>query len=219
MRDQHRRDHSPRVRCGPRLRSSSTDAHPRRVTHAPPTGNRFAAFAVFGGATLDHAAATLQSPVLGASNPGVARTSPGGVGLNVARDLARLGERVRLVSRIGDDADGAAVMAAIGADGIDTRGIATSADARTATYRAAFDDTGDLIIGIADMAVFDEIAPDTVASALDAAPAGEAFVVDANLPAATLAAIVARAANEGRDVAAIAVSPAKAVKLIPSSRG
>lgn len=176
---------------------------------------RLRSFAVFGGATMDHAAATLRPPVPGASNPGVARTSPGGVGLNVARDLARLGERVRLVSRVGADTDGAAVLAAIRADGIDTRGTLTSADARTATYRAAFDHTGDLIIGIADMAVFDEITPGTVAPALDAATAGEAFVVDANLPAATLAAIVARAASDDRAVAAIAVSPAKAVKLIP----
>ncbi|MCB1503279.1 MAG: carbohydrate kinase [Bauldia sp.] len=175
----------------------------------------FRPITVFGGATMDHAAATLRPPVPGASNPGVARTAPGGVGLNVARDLARLGERVRLISRVGADADGDAVIAAIAADGIDPRGVTVSAGAPTATYRAAFDQTGDLIIGIADMAVFDQITPETVAPALAAASDAEAFVVDANLPAATLATIVAHASDDGRLVAAIAVSPAKAVKLIP----
>ena len=70
------------------------------------------AFAVFGGATVDHSAATLAAPVMHASNPGRAATAVGGVGFNVARVLARLGHPVRMVTRIGGDADGAAVLAA-----------------------------------------------------------------------------------------------------------
>lgn len=175
--------------------------------------DRYASFAVFGGATIDHAAHTLAPPVLGASNPGAARTSPGGVGLNVARDLSRLGHRVRIVTRVGRDADGDALLAAAGADGVHTGGVAVSKAARTATYRAAFDEKGGLIIGIADMAVMDEITPEMLREAAAAAPPGEAFVVDANLPAATLAFLVEAAAT--RPIAAIAVSPAKAVKLTP----
>jgi sugar/nucleoside kinase (ribokinase family) len=170
---------------------------------------------VLGGATMDHAAFTIAPPVLGASNPGMAHTSPGGVGLNVARDLARLGQRVRLVTRVGKDADGEAVVAAAGADGVDMGGTGISTAARTATYRAAFDDKGGLIIGIADMAVMDEITAEAVREAAAAAAPGDTFVVDANLPAATLAFLVDAAALAGRPVAAIAVSPAKAVKLIP----
>jgi pseudouridine kinase len=162
---------------------------------------------------MDHAAFTLAPPILGASNPGTARTSPGGVGLNVARDLARLGRRVRLVTRLGKDLDGEAVVATARADGVDMSGTGISTALSTATYRAAFDDAGGLIIGIADMAVMDEITPDAVRAAAATAAANDAFVVDANLPAATLAFLAEAAA--GRTIAAIAVSPAKAVKLIP----
>jgi pseudouridine kinase len=168
-------------------------------------------FTVVGGATIDHAAFTLAAPVAGASNPGTARTSPGGVAFNVARDLARLGHRVRLVSRVGRDADGDMVLATARADGIDAAGMALSARLPTATYRAAFDDAGGLIIGIADMAIFDEITPEAALAAMAAAP-GRTVVVDANLPAPTLAAL---AEATDRPVVAIAVSPAKAVRLVP----
>lgn len=172
-------------------------------------------FTVFGGATVDHAASTFGPPVLGASNPGTARISAGGVGFNVARGLARLGRPVRLVTRVGEDSDGTAVLVAATGDGVDTAWVGVSSSARTATYRAAFDHQGDLIVGIADMAVMDEITPGAVADAVTAAPAGDTFVVDVNLPAATLGLIVDAAMREGRRVAAVAVSPVKAAKLIP----
>ena len=174
-------------------------------------GMKVARFTVLGAAALDHAAVTLAAPVLGASNPGTARTSPGGVGLNVARDLARLGHRVHFASCIGRDADGAVLIAAAEADGVDMTSVPMSIRSPTATYRAAFDDAGGLIIGIADMAILEEITPDAAERAVRSTEG--TIVVDANLPAPTLAAL-ARAAEE-RPLAAIAVSPAKAMKLVP----
>src|SRR5579864_2772114 len=111
----------------------------------------FDAITIFGGATVDRIAAAAGATVLGSSNPGTARAYPGGVGLNVARGLARLGHRVRFVSRIGGDADGEVVMAAARAAGVETSGVSVSATAPTASYQAAFDHEGSLVIGIADM--------------------------------------------------------------------
>jgi pseudouridine kinase len=180
--------------------------------------DRFRSVTVFGGATMDHAAATANLPILGASNPGTARTSPGGVGLNVARDLARLGLRVRLVTRVGADHEGEAIIAAAAADGVESSSIGVVTGSRTATYRAAFDNEGGLIVGIADMDIFDDICPAVVRQPVEEAPAGEIFVIDANLPAPTLAFIVEAASAAGHQVAAIAVSPAKAVRLTPLLR-
>ena len=56
---------------------------------------------VFGAANIDHIGWTAARPVIGASNPGRTRLTPGGVGFNVATILARLGHPVRLVARIG----------------------------------------------------------------------------------------------------------------------
>jgi sugar/nucleoside kinase (ribokinase family) len=175
----------------------------------------FETITIFGGATVDRIAAAVGSTVLGSSNPGTARVHPGGVGLNVARGLARLGHRVRLVSRIGEDTDGGIVMAAARAAGVDMSAVSISETAPTASYHAAFDHHGSLVIGIADMAICDEIAPSEVAAAIADPPDRSLWLVDANLPAATLHFIVSQGEAAHVPLAALTVSPAKAVRLSP----
>ena len=169
---------------------------------------------VFGGATIDRITQTDAPPVMGASNPGHARRLPGGVGFNVATIIARLGIAARLVTRIGADPDGEAIIAACSAAGVDTACIGVSAEKPTAGYHAAFDHAGELIIGIADMEICTELTPAAVAAA--AATGDDDFwVVDANLPEDTLAFLVEQAAETRTPVAALSVSPAKAVRLAP----
>ncbi|MCB1489811.1 MAG: hypothetical protein KDJ88_20425 [Bauldia sp.] len=170
---------------------------------------------VFGGATMDHIAATRDAPVMGASNPGLARTTPGGVAFNIAGILARLGHPVRLVTRIGSDPGGAAISAAAEDAGVDTGFVSVSPDAATATYLAALDEAGGLIIGIAGMTIFDEMTPAVVAAAAGSAPANDFWVVDANLPPETLDFLVGQARAAGHPIAALAVSPAKCLRFAP----
>jgi len=170
---------------------------------------------VFGGVAVDRLAVSNAAPVGGASNPGRTRSAPGGVGLNVASTLARLGHRVRLVARLGNDGDAAAALATAAALGIDTSGIVRAGNAATATYTATFDNDGGLIIGIADMAIYDTMAPADIAASAAAAREDDLWVVDANLPAGVLDFLVGEAAAAGRPVAALSVSPVKAMRLKP----
>ena len=171
----------------------------------------FDSITVFGGATVDRIAVTAGPAVLGASNPGASRAAPGGVGLNVARNLGRLSHRVQLVTRIGDDAEGAAILAAAKAAGVDMGGITISDTSPTGSYQAAFDSGGGLVIGIADMSITDEMTPAALAPA--AAQAGDFWVIDANLPATTIAFLASEAGAAKRTLAALAVSPVKALRL------
>ena len=167
---------------------------------------------VFGGATIDRIAQSTAPPVMGASNPGHARRLPGGVGFNIATILARLGISARLVSRVGTDPDGEIIVAAAVAAGVDVSAIGVSTENATAAYHAAFDNSGELIIGIADMDICAELTPAAIGPA--AAASGDDFwVVDANLPEETLTFLVEEAAAAGIPVGAITVSPAKAVRL------
>jgi pseudouridine kinase len=176
----------------------------------------FDAITIFGGAAIDRIAAAVGATVLGSSNPGTARAYPGGVGLNVARSLARLGHRVSLVSRIGRDADADMIMAAAHAAGVDTTNLSLSDSAPTASYQAAFDHEGSLIVGIADMTIFDEITPAAVAGAMTKpALLRSLWLVDANLPSDTLDFILGRAKAAEVPVVALTVSPAKALRLAP----
>lgn len=175
----------------------------------------FDSVTVFGSATLDRVARSAAPPVMGASNPGSVRRIPGGVGFNVASVLARLAIPTRLVTRLGDDLDGAAVRAAAESAGVDTSGVSASTTAPTAGYHAALDDSGGLIVGIADMGICDEITPAIIGAAAGASGERDFWIVDANLPTATLAFLAGEASAARRPIAALTVSPAKAHRLAP----
>lgn len=170
---------------------------------------------VFGGATLDRIGRTAAAPVMGASNPGTVARLPGGVGFNVASILARLGLHARLVTRVGANSDGETVIAAARDAGIDTTALGVSPVAATAGYHAAFDNAGNLIIGVADMKICEEITPAALAGLAPARHDRDFWVIDANLPAETLAFLAEEATAAGRPIAALTVSPAKAVRIAP----
>ncbi len=119
------------------------------------------------------------------SNPVTAGERPGGVGRNLAVTLASLGAEVTLASRIGADAAGDALVASLVAAGIAAHAVGRSLTRPTARYWAVLEPTGELALGLADMAVLDELEPVHLAPAM-AAPA-DAWLVDCNLPAACLA--------------------------------
>jgi sugar/nucleoside kinase (ribokinase family) len=171
---------------------------------------------VFGGITVDRIARTDAAAALGVSNPGTVRSSPGGVGFNMAASLARLGLRTRLVAIVGADADGESVLAAAKAAGVDVDRIVISRGRPTATYQAAIGDDGELVIGVADMQIYGELDPAAVAPAAAAGPEADDFwVVDANLMPETLAFLIGEANAARRPLAGLAVSPSKAARFAP----
>ena len=74
---------------------------------------------VIGGANLDIKAKSLAVNHFGTSNPSRISTSPGGVARNIAHNLARLGASVGLITVIGDDHQGEAVLEATKAAGVE----------------------------------------------------------------------------------------------------
>ncbi|MCQ8782776.1 PfkB family carbohydrate kinase [Mangrovibrevibacter kandeliae] len=167
---------------------------------------------VVGAGHVDRRARSAQPYRAGASNPGRLQVSVGGAGLNAASAMRAFGAPVGLIGARGGDADGERVAETLAAAGI--ADLATTwLDRATPSYTAILDDRGELVAGVADMALYDLISPRLlqrrhIREALAAAPS---LLVDANLPVATLEAVVEGAA--GRPVAAIGVSPAKVGRL------
>jgi sugar/nucleoside kinase (ribokinase family) len=93
--------------------------------------------------------------------------------------------------------------------------MVTMKGATTAGYHATLDDRGNLIIGIADMKICEQITPAAIVEAVSNAAPRDFWVVDANLPEATLHFLTQEAASARRPIAALTVSPAKALRLIP----
>jgi pseudouridine kinase len=162
---------------------------------------------VVGGANVDVKARTTHALVSATSNPGTVVRTPGGVGRNVAENLARLGCRVALLSTVGSDPDGDWLVEETAAAGVDVSPVLRGG--RTGRYVAVLDADGGLVVGVSDMAATDALGPDVLD--VDLIRSADLVVVDGNLPATTVDAVLAL----GVRVVIDPVSVAKARRISP----
>jgi pseudouridine kinase len=170
---------------------------------------------VVGGANVDVKARAAAPLVRATSNPGTVVRTPGGVGRNVAENLARLGTRVELVTAVGADPDGAWLLSETGAAGVGVS-HAVRVGPSTGAYVAVLDADGELVAGVADMAAVDALTPDLVPTRLVADAA--LVVVDGNLSVPTVAHVLDAALAAGVRVVLDPVSVAKAARIAPLVR-
>ncbi len=170
------------------------------------------AITVFGAAHLDRLLRLTARTIPGASNAGLVEERAGGVGLNVARTLALLGLPVLMVSRVGSDAVADRVLAAAAEAGVMADGI-VRASGPTASYHAVVAADGSLVIGIADARLYAGVTPESIAGPVAGAAASPLWIVDANLPPATVDFLIR--ARAGRPLVVCATAPDKARALVP----
>ena len=165
-----------------------------------------------GGAHIDRRGQLTVDFVPGASNPGRMREEVGGGVFNAVRSSVQRGAVVSLLSVRGGDAAGDQVALAIANAGVADLS-ATFLDRSTPSYTALLGRDGDVIAALADMDLYDIAFPKQMRrSKVREAIAGcDALFCDANLPAAALTTLTGLAA--ARPIFAIAISPAKAVRL------
>ena len=166
---------------------------------------------VIGGANLDIRARSSAPLRAHTSNPGTTVRTYGGVGRNVAENLARLGTPTRMLLAVGDDAAGQEVLARTRFAGVKT--LRVPWDGPTGTYTALLDDDGSLVAGVADMAATDAILPEHVDGA-DVADAAW-LVLDGNLPVETLGHALRLADAARVPVVLDPVSAPKAARIAP----
>lgn len=135
---------------------------------------------VVGGANMDLKARSNARATSRTSNPGHGSMAPGGVGRNVAENLARLGDRVHLVSIVGRDPLGENLLNHTAAAGVRVEHVART-DRPTGTYTAVLDVDGELIVAIADMDATAELGPDQLQAARDVIATAGVLVLDGNL--------------------------------------
>ncbi len=105
---------------------------------------------VIGAALLDVHARSRANVVHGTSNPARMMSTPGGVGRNIAENLARLGTRVSLVALVGPDDAGDRVLRETAEAGVDVSLVMTGPEP-TGTYLAVLDRDGELVIALSDL--------------------------------------------------------------------
>ena len=178
-------------------------------------GNKRAAkiVAVIGGANIDIKARISGRTVAATSNPAEATLSVGGVGRNIAHNLAKLGIAARLISVVGDDVDGDRLLQETAKAGVDVSGV-KRVRGSSGLYAAVLDHSGELVIGVSAMSVLEKFTAADLkrrAAAID----GAAFIIaDCNLRPDCLRWLVARARARGISILLEPVSAPKAEKLL-----
>jgi len=165
-----------------------------------------------GGAHIDRRGQMTGTFVPGASIPGTMREDVGGGAFNALRNAVGRGAAGALLSMRGGDAAGDIVARAIAHAGIADLS-AVFLDRATPSYTALLDREGDVVAALADMALYEMAFPKQLrrAKVREEIAAADAVLCDANIPAAGLQKLAALA--DGKPLFAIAISPAKAVRL------
>lgn len=170
---------------------------------------------VVGGANMDIKAHSRDPAVLRTSNPGAAVTTPGGVGRNIAENLARLGSPTHLVAPVGRDAFGEELVAATRAAGVVVDHMVTTDDP-TGTYLAVMESDGELLVAVSNMSCTDNLTVRQLAPARDLIAHCDLLVIEGNIPPAPVVWLLDYATATGVDVVIDPVSVAKAAALAPA---
>jgi pseudouridine kinase len=172
-----------------------------------------------GAANLDRKLRSLAGIALHTSNPARQSESFGGVARNIAENLAHLGTPVALLTATGKDSSGAALLAHAQSLGIDTGGTLQLADVASGTYTAVLDQDGEMVVALADMALYDRLDAAFIDSCQARIAASALVVADLNLPLATVEALIAQARRAEAPLVVVAVSEPKMARLPPDLAG
>ena len=172
-----------------------------------------------GAANLDRKLRSLAPLTMGTSNPARQDESFGGVARNIAENLARLAAPVSLITAVGEDSSGKALLDHAEALGIDTRGTLSVGGLCSGTYTAVLDERGEMMVALADMALYDALTPDFLARRQPQRACGALIVADMNLPHDTLAMLLADAVRDAVPLVIVAVSQPKMARLPQNLHG
>ena len=142
---------------------------------------------VVGGANTDICGRPAQALVRHDSAPGHVSVRHGGVGRNIACDLARLGLRTRFVTALGDDGFGASVAEGCRSCGVDMSLTRIVPGARSPVYLYLSDEKGEMDAAVSDMEVMAALTPAYLRAHLGELDESDAVVLDGNLPEETIA--------------------------------
>ncbi len=172
-----------------------------------------------GSALWDTIASSSSEITPGNDLPGIIRRRPGGVALNIALALVEQGQKAALLTTIGKDQDGDALLGFLETSGVDCRFV-TRTDDPTDNYLAIETPSGEVFGAIADCASL-ERAGDLVLSPLRDGRLADSknhwrgtSIIDGNLPVSVLESISANNDLTQSHLSFVPASPGKAARML-----
>ncbi|MCY0902857.1 MAG: carbohydrate kinase family protein [Firmicutes bacterium] len=148
------------------------------------------------------------------SNPGQIWSTLGGVGCNIAVNLAALGCDVQLAAPVGGDADGRFALTELAHAGVKVVSELCGLEGRTGRYLAVLDASGELVVAVSDMGILESFTPTVYDSVRRTCDKPAVMCLDANLREDTLQHALLCAQADGIRSLVDPVSTPKARKLL-----
>ena len=136
---------------------------------------------VIGASNIDIGGHPYKKLVAGDSNPGRISISYGGVGRNIAHNLALLGVDTKLITAAGKDVLGREMLRYCHDAGIDTDHSLISDDMRSSMYMYINDDSGNMDLAVSHVEITDLIDPEYIDSLKDIINHSAAVISDSNI--------------------------------------
>ena len=165
---------------------------------------------VIGGANADIIATSFSAFVLNDSNPGSVRLTAGGVGRNIAHNLALLGDEVVFLTQFGGDAFGRFTAESCRDAGMDISLCDYAPKSVRSCFLSINDCNGEMVGGVADMVAAEGITAEWLAAKLSKVGDVDVYVADANITVEALAYLID---HTDKPLYLDAVSRAKAPKI------
>jgi pseudouridine kinase len=143
-------------------------------------------FTVVGACNFDIYATSDNALVEADSNPGRVYTTPGGVGRNIAENLALLNEKTSMLTALGDDAFADAILKNANRSGLDLSQALRLPHCSTSVYVCLNKPDGDIALAVSDMESSLWITPAYLEAHAAQLEAAGLVVADANLTPETL---------------------------------
>ena len=141
---------------------------------------------VIGAANIDIGGTPYKPLIPGDSNPGVIKMSYGGVGRNIAHNLALLGINAELVTATGNDPLGMEMLKNCEKIGMDTSLSVMVPDASSSVYLFINDEKGEMDLALSHVDIVNHITPEYIESISDVINSASIVIADCNLSQKTI---------------------------------
>jgi pseudouridine kinase len=168
---------------------------------------------VIGAASIDVKGRAGKPLQHGTSVPGEIHVSFGGVGRNVAENLARLGQATVLLSAVGRDPFGAQILEHTAGAGVDVSRVIITAECHSAAYVALLDEVGGKAFAVDEMGTMRLVTPAYIRAHRGLFQDAAMLVLDGNLSPQALVSAIQAAKRHGVPVAVDPASPTLAPRL------
>lgn len=136
---------------------------------------------IIGGINIDIEGAPFEKLKYHDSNPGKIRLSYGGVGRNIAENLARLGGDCAMISVVGDEPMSRGAVSYLEDLGVDVSHVRVMPGETPSMYLSILDDQGDMEIALNDMDIIKTITSEYIDSIKSYLEKAQVVALDGNL--------------------------------------